>query len=57
MGNKRIKPALWKVMYLHQKKANTDELSIQSQCRVTCGASVVIKLVLPFLITTKDENS
>jgi hypothetical protein len=47
---------LWKVMSCRQKKVKTDESSIHSQCRVTCGASVVITHVLPFLITTKDNK-
>ena len=33
-----------------QKKIKTDESSIRQQCRVTCGADVVIKLVLPYII-------
>jgi hypothetical protein len=35
----------------HQKKIKTDESSTRQQCRVTCGADVVIGHVLPFLIT------
>ena len=35
-----------------QKKMRTDESSIRSQNRVTCGADVVIGHVLPFLINT-----
>jgi hypothetical protein len=35
-----------------QKKVKTDESSIRQQCRVTCGADVVIGHVLPFLIIT-----
>jgi hypothetical protein len=34
-----------------QKKIKTDESSIRQQCRVTCGADVVIGHMLPFLIT------
>jgi hypothetical protein len=34
-----------------QKRRKTDESSTQQQCRVTCGADVVIGHVLPFLIT------
>jgi hypothetical protein len=34
-----------------QKRSKTDESSTQQQCRVTCGADVVIGHVLPFLIT------
>jgi hypothetical protein len=50
--------ALWKIrMKTHneeknrcQKKIKTDESSFRQQCRVTCGADVVIDHVLPFLI-------
>jgi hypothetical protein len=35
----------------HQKKFKTDESNTRQQCRVTCGADVVIGHVLPFLIT------
>jgi hypothetical protein len=35
----------------NQKKIKTDESSTRQQCRVTCGADVVIGHVLPFLIT------
>jgi hypothetical protein len=35
----------------HQKKIKTDEPSIRQQCRVTCGADIVIGHVMPFLIT------
>jgi demethoxyubiquinone hydroxylase (CLK1/Coq7/Cat5 family) len=34
-----------------QKKIKSDESSIRQQCRVTCGADVVICHVLQFLIT------
>jgi hypothetical protein len=34
-----------------QKKVKTDESSIRQQCRITCGADVIIEYVLPFLIT------
>jgi hypothetical protein len=34
-----------------QKKMKTDESSTPQQCRVTCGADVVIGHVLPFLIS------
>jgi hypothetical protein len=37
----------------HQKKIKTDEPSIRQQCRVTCGADIVIGHVLPFLITAQ----
>jgi hypothetical protein len=35
-----------------QKKIKTDKSSTQLQCRVTCGADVVIGPVLKFLIAT-----
>jgi hypothetical protein len=38
-----------------QKKIKTDKSSTQLQCRVTCGADVVIGPVLKFLIATGDE--
>ena len=40
-----------------QKKIKTDELSIRRQCRITCGADVVIRHILPYLITATDEES
>ena len=58
--------ALWKVrmteikiihhevMYRCHNKVKTEESSIRSQCRATCGASVIIEHVLPFLITAED---
>jgi hypothetical protein len=54
---------LWKVRmtmdtYIHQdlicsrqKKVRVDQSEFRRQCRVTCGADVVIGHVLPFLIT------
>jgi hypothetical protein len=35
----------------HEKKIKIDESSIRQQCRITCGADVIIGRVLPFLIT------
>jgi hypothetical protein len=40
-----------------QKKIKTDESSMRRQCRITCGADVVIRHVLPYLITVADEES
>jgi hypothetical protein len=40
-----------------QKKIKTDELSTRRQCRFTCGADVVIRHVLPLIITVADEES
>jgi hypothetical protein len=34
-----------------QKKVKHDESSMRRQCRITCGADVVIRHVLPYLIT------
>jgi hypothetical protein len=39
-----------------QKKMKTDESSIRRQCRITCGADVVIRHVLPYLIIATDEE-
>jgi hypothetical protein len=39
------------------KKVKTDKSSIRRQCRVTCGADVVIRLVLPYIMTVADEES
>jgi hypothetical protein len=41
-----------------QKKLKIDESDIQQQCRVTCGADVVIRYILPYLIiTVADEET
>jgi hypothetical protein len=40
-----------------QKKIKTDESSIQRHCRITCGADVVIRHVLPYLVTVAVEES
>jgi hypothetical protein len=41
-----------------QKKIKIDESSIRSECRVTCGADVVIRHILPYLIiTVADEET
>jgi hypothetical protein len=51
--------ALWKsgmnASHL-QKKTKTDKSSIRRQCRMTCGADVVINLVLPYLMTVAEEE-
>jgi hypothetical protein len=39
-----------------QKKIKSDEASIRQQCRITCGADVVIRHVLPYLISVVDEE-
>ena len=41
-----------------RKKVKTDESSMRMQCRVTCGADVIIRHVLPYLIVAvTDEES
>jgi hypothetical protein len=40
-----------------RKKVKTNESSIRRQCRITCGADVVIWHILPYLITATDEES
>jgi hypothetical protein len=59
--------ALWKLrmneIFFHeeaircQKKIKTDESNNRRQCRITCGADVVISRVLPFLISVVDNES
>jgi hypothetical protein len=39
------------------KKIKTDKSSIRRQCRITCGADVVIRHVLPYLVTVAVEES
>jgi hypothetical protein len=34
----------------HQKKIKTEDTSDRQQCRVTCGADVIIGRVLPYLL-------
>jgi hypothetical protein len=38
----------------HQKKVKTDESSMRIQCRITCGANIIIRHTLPFLISVVD---
>jgi len=38
------------------KKFKTDVSDIRRQCRVICGADIIIRLVLPFLITSVVEE-
>ena len=33
-----------------------EEASVRQQCRVTCGADVVIRHVLPYLISAVDDE-
>jgi hypothetical protein len=47
MNDHRLKESVtW-----HQKKFKTDESSIRQQCRVACGADIVISRILLFLIS------
>jgi hypothetical protein len=39
-----------------QKKIKIDESDIRQQCRVTCGADVVIRRILPYLIITVSDE-
>ena len=39
-----------------QKKIKTDESNIRRQCRITCGADVIIRHVLTYLIYTEEDN-
>jgi hypothetical protein len=58
--------ALWKTRLdesVHKRetthrptKVKPDVSDIRQQCRATCEADVIIRLVLPFLITTVDEE-
>jgi hypothetical protein len=57
--------ALWKLRMnenipqeeVCRKKMKTNESSIGQQCRITCGADVIIRHVLPYLIDVADEES
>lgn len=52
--------ALWKMRLnenSHQIKKENDESSMRQQCRITCGADIVIRHVLPYLITVGDEEN
>jgi hypothetical protein len=40
-----------------RKKMKSDKSSIRQQCRITCGADVVIRHVLPYLVTVAVEES
>jgi hypothetical protein len=41
----------------HQKKLRRDKSDIRWQCRVTCGADVVIQHILPYIISAEEEES
>ena len=41
----------------YQIKKENDESSLRRQCRITCGADVIIRHILPYLITVGDEES
>ena len=38
------------------QEIKTDESNVRRQCRITCGADVVIRHVLPYLITVADDE-
>jgi hypothetical protein len=40
-----------------KKKMRTDESEIRRQCRITGGADIVIRHILPYLINAADEES
>jgi hypothetical protein len=40
-----------------QEKVRIDKSEVQRQCRIKCGADVVIRHVLPYLISTEDSES
>ena len=39
-----------------QEKFKTDESDIRQQCRVKCGADVIIQHVLLFIVSAEDEE-
>jgi hypothetical protein len=39
-----------------QEKIKTDELNLRQQCRITCGADVIIGHVLLYLIYTEEDD-
>ena len=43
--------------YHSHKKMRTDESEIRRQCRITGGADIVIRHILPYLINAADEES
>jgi hypothetical protein len=57
--------ALWKMnicdtshqqkSFRHQKEIKVEGASPRQQCRVTCGADVIIGHVMPYLISTGDD--
>jgi hypothetical protein len=42
-------------MIQNQRKMKADESSYRRQCRITCGAGVIIRHVLPYLISTGND--
>jgi hypothetical protein len=57
-----LKLSLWKSSRMNnaslfQKKIKTDKSSIRSEYRITCGAYVINRHILPDLITVADEES
>ena len=48
--------ALWQMrLNENSHQIKTDESSMRRQCRITCGADVVIRHVLPYINTVGDE--
>jgi hypothetical protein len=57
---------LWKIkmneaiqeekMIQHQKKMKADESSYRRQYCITCGAAVIVRHVLPYLISTGNDD-
>jgi hypothetical protein len=45
------------VMCGFQEKVRIDKSEVRRQCRIKCGADVVIRHVLPYLISTEDLES
>ena len=39
-----------------RKKIKTGGANIRQECRVACGADVIIGLVMPYLISTGDDD-
>ena len=39
-----------------QTKIKTDEWSMRGQCQISCGAYVVIRHILPYLVTVEDDE-
>ena len=40
----------------HKKKMKVDQSAIRNQCRISCGANIVIEHVLPYLLPVGEEE-